>query len=164
MYPLHLTSTPARGERMCALHHREESHPDSAGISVRLARKRHQEPHTPHMRRNMSMIGQTDAMMRIGNAAATPRRGSSRAPSAAWQPRRCAPESGGAQWSAAWICSAGWERVGPSGVPGKGGCGGTMVVRGITTQIVPEPLRQYPNPAFLADQRRTTSFSGQRTE
>ena len=53
---------------MCALHHREESHPDSAGISVRLARKRHQEPHTPHMRRNMSMIGQTDAMMRIGNS------------------------------------------------------------------------------------------------
>ena len=53
---------------MCALHHREESHPDSAGISVRLARKRHQEPYTPHMRRNMSMIGQTDAMMRIGNS------------------------------------------------------------------------------------------------
>jgi hypothetical protein len=50
-----------------------------------------------------------------------PRRDSSRAPSAARQPRRCAPESGGAQWSAAWTCSAGGERVGPAGVPGKGG-------------------------------------------
>src|SRR5712691_11941750 len=61
---------------------------------------------------------------RIGNSAATPRRDSSRAPSAARQPRRCALESGGAQWSAAWTCSAGWERGGPSEVPGKGGCGG----------------------------------------
>jgi hypothetical protein len=31
-----------------------------------------------------------------------PRRASSRAPSAARQPRRCAPASGGVQWSAAW--------------------------------------------------------------
>jgi hypothetical protein len=64
---------------------------------------------------------------RIGNSAATPRPDSSRAPSAARLPRRCAPESGGAQWSAAWTCSAGWDRVGPSGVPGKGGCGGRVL-------------------------------------
>jgi len=44
------------------------------------------------------------------------------------QPRQSSPQHGAARQSAAWTCRAGWDRVGPSGVPwgdGRGTGGGT---------------------------------------